>query len=58
MALLDVSGAAEYLGVTDRQVRDLWAKRKLTGVKVGRLVRFDQRDLDRFIEDNRFEAFR
>jgi excisionase family DNA binding protein len=58
MALLDVSGAAEYLGVTDRQVRDLWAKRKLTGVKVGRLVRFDRRDLDRFIEDNRHEAVR
>lgn len=58
MALLDYEQAAKYLGTTPRHVRELWAKRRLPGVKVGRLVRFDIGDLDKFIESNRREAVR
>lgn len=52
-ALLDKAGAAQYLATTERHVQDLWVKRQLTGVKVGRLVRFAKSDLDAFIEANR-----
>lgn len=54
--LLDYVGAARYLGTTPRHVRELWAKRYLAAIKVGRHVRFSRRDLDAFIAANRVEA--
>jgi len=56
--LLDDQGAADYLGTTRRHVRKLWAERRLPAIKVGRLVRFDQRDLDAYIKARRVEAVR
>ena len=56
--LLDWDGAAERLGVTPRQVRELWAKRRLAGIRIGKHVRFDPGDLDRYIADHRVEAVR
>ena len=38
--LLDYEAAAMFLGVSPRLVRELWQRRELTGVKVGRRVRF------------------
>ena len=52
-ALLDYEGAAHYLCTTPRHVRELWAKRHVAAVKVGRRVRFTQSDLDSFIATNR-----
>lgn len=54
--LLDLKGAAQYMDDTERHVRELWQSRRLAGVKVGRKVRFDLRDLDEFIERNRVGA--
>lgn len=54
--LLDYSAAAEYLATTERHVRDLWNRRQVAAVKVGRLVRFRRVDLDAYIERNRTEA--
>lgn len=51
--LLDGSEVAARLGVTARTVRELWARGKLSGVKVGRRVRFTEEDLADFIERNR-----
>ncbi|WP_366526708.1 helix-turn-helix domain-containing protein [Ferrimicrobium sp.] len=56
--LLDYDQAATYLNTSARHVRQLWQDRKLSAVKVGRLVRFDTRDLDKFIDANRHEATR
>lgn len=56
--LYDKAGAAEYLGTTVRHIERLWAERKITGCKVGRKVRFSERDLDDFIARNRVEAMR
>jgi excisionase family DNA binding protein len=56
--LLDYEAAASYLGTTSRHVRKLWASRELSGIKVGRLVRFDRRDLDAYVERQRVEAVR
>ena len=50
---LDVAAAADYLGTTPRHVRELQYRGALAYIKVGRLVRFDQDDLDLFIERNR-----
>ncbi len=56
--LLDYPEAAGYLGTTERHVRRLWQERRLTGVRVGRKVRFRQIDLDLYVESQRVEAVR
>lgn len=54
--LLDVAGAADYLTTSEHFVRRLVRERRVTYVKVGRFVRFDPDDLDRFIEAGRQEV--
>lgn len=54
--LLDYPDAAQYMGTTERHIRELWATRRLTGVKLGGRVRFDQADLDAYIEANKVRA--
>lgn len=51
-------GAAERLGVTERQVQELWARRELGGTKIGKHVRFSDADLRDYIERHRVEAKR
>jgi excisionase family DNA binding protein len=51
--LLDTKAVATYLGVSDWTVRELYWRGDLTGVKIGRLVRFDREDLDAFIQRNK-----
>jgi excisionase family DNA binding protein len=58
MALLTYEQAAQYLGTTPRHIRHLYQRRELPAVKVGKLVRFDVRDLERFVEARRVEATR
>lgn len=57
MQLLDMDAVAERLGVTRRMVRKLWDTRKISGVKVGRCVRFTERDVDEYVERNRRSVF-
>lgn len=54
----DWDKAAEYLAVTPRMVRELWARHDLSGIRVGRHIRFSQSDLDAFIEGHRRDAVR
>ena len=54
--LLDYAEAAHYLCTTPRHVRELWAKRCIAAVKVGRHVRFARGDLDAFIKARRVDA--
>jgi excisionase family DNA binding protein len=56
--LLDLGQAARYLGTTERHIRRLWQERRIAAVKIGRRVRFDQQDLDAFVEANRQRALR
>lgn len=51
--LLDVDDAAVRLGVTVRFVRRLVAERRIPYVKVGKFVRFDPADVERWIDDHR-----
>lgn len=48
--LLDRAGAAEYLGLTEHQIRGLVFRRQIPFMKLGRSVKFDIRHLDRWIE--------
>ena len=52
-ALLDVPGAAAYLGVTEAFVRRLVLERRVCYFKVGKFVRFRPVDLDAFVESGR-----
>ncbi len=51
--LLDVRGAAEFLGVSAWTVRTLIWRGDLVHVRVGRLVRVTVEDLEAFVEQNR-----
>ncbi len=52
-ALLDVAGAAAYLGVTNAFVRRLVLEKRVRYFKVGKFVRFRPVDLDAFVEAGR-----
>jgi excisionase family DNA binding protein len=51
--LLDVAGAADYLGVSEAFVRRLVLERRVRYYKVGKFVRFRPVDLDAFVEAGR-----
>jgi excisionase family DNA binding protein len=50
--LLDISGAALALGVTDRMVRRLVEQRRIRVYKVGKHVRIAQSDINEFLQSN------
>jgi len=51
--LLDVAGAATYLGVSEVFIRRLVLERRIRYFKVGKFVRFRPPDLDAFVEAGR-----
>jgi excisionase family DNA binding protein len=55
---LDVTAAAAYLGVKPRYIRHLVHERRIAYYKVGRLLRFEQRDLDHFLATGRIAPAR
>jgi excisionase family DNA binding protein len=52
---LDIAGVAEQFGTNPRHVRRLMAEQGLPYIKLGRLVRFSQRDLDAWTAARRVE---
>jgi excisionase family DNA binding protein len=54
-SLLDVAGAAAYLGVSLRQVYRLRETEDLPVVRIGRRILFERDALDRFVERCREE---
>ena len=50
--LTDVPGAAAWLHTSERHIRHLIANRKIPFTRVGRLIRFDVNELDRWLESN------
>lgn len=53
--LLDVEGAAKYLGVKVSSIRNLIAQRSVVHYKVGRRAMFKREDIDQFVEQNKRE---
>lgn len=56
--LVDIAAAAQRLGVSVRFVRRLVDERRVPFYKIGRYVRFDIADLDRFAMQGRVEPSR
>jgi excisionase family DNA binding protein len=56
--LLDLEGAAKYLHDSPRHVRSLWERREIAAIRIGRKIRFDPEDLDRYIDSQRVKALR
>lgn len=54
--LMSSEAAAEYLAITSRHLRDLVARRDIPYFKVGRLLRFDRRELDKWLDENKVEV--
>jgi excisionase family DNA binding protein len=52
--LLSVKGAAIYLGRTEQAIQHLIFTHELPVVRVGRRVHLDRRDLDAWIEKNKY----
>ncbi len=51
--LLTIEQLADHLGVTERHVRRLVAERRIPFLKVGRFVRFDPTDVNRWLDRTR-----
>lgn len=51
--LLNIKATAERLATTERHVRELIYRRELPYLKVGRLVRVDSQDLERWLAAQR-----
>jgi excisionase family DNA binding protein len=53
--LLDIFEAANYIARNEAYMRRLVASREIAFIKVGRLLRFDPRDLDAHLDAGRVE---
>jgi excisionase family DNA binding protein len=51
--LIDITGAAEQLGVSVRYVRRLVSQRRIPYVKLGHYLRFDPAEIDAWIDRSR-----
>lgn len=52
------AAAAEYLGMTERQVRDAARKNRITYVRLGQYLRFRLTDLNEYLDTNTVRAVR
>ena len=53
---LDLEQVAKILGVSERTVLRLLGKKEIKGFKVGRAWRFEQSDIDNYVERQRKKA--
>ncbi len=53
--LLNITQVAEHLGVNVRHVRRLVYERRIPFIKWGHLIRFDPADVQRWMEENKYE---
>lgn len=54
--LVDIAAAAQKLGVSVRYMRRLVGERRIPYVKLGHYVRFDEHELERWIDSSRVDA--
>ncbi len=54
--LMTIAQVAQYLGVTERHIRRLVSERRIPHVRWGRLIRFDPRKIDKWIEEAAVDA--
>lgn len=54
--LLTPAEAAEYIGRSEDGIRQMVHRRQIPHVKTGKLLRFDIRDLDMWINEHKVQA--
>lgn len=54
--LVDLEAVATYLALTPKAVSHMVQRHQIPFVRLGRRVRFDLRQIDRWVEAQRFEA--
>ena len=54
---MDIATAAIQLGVTKNTLYSWVSQRKIAFIRVGRLVKFDQYDIDAWIDGNKVKPF-
>lgn len=57
-ALESLGEVARRLGTSERHVRRLVDERRIPFVKVGRFIRFDEHDVEHWLDDQRFDPSR
>jgi len=55
--LIDVKETADYLGCTVSTLYSWVSQKKIPYVKIGRLVKFDQCDIDAWIEERKVKPY-
>lgn len=53
--LLTIDDAAQMLAIRPWTLRSWVSQRKIPYVKIGRLVRFDSKELEKFVDQNKVE---
>ena len=53
---VDVKAVAEFLGSSERHVRELVYRRAIPFYKVGRLLRFRLSEVEAWVSESRFDA--
>jgi len=48
--LMSVDEIAQYLGLQKQTIYNWLHKKKISGLKIGKVWRFDRRDIDKWIE--------
>jgi len=56
--LMDVEELAAYLKLKKQTIYNWLHKNKITGIKVGRVWRFDKRDIDRWLTEQRKKSLK
>ena len=54
-SMLDIAGLAKHLGVTERFVRRLVEDNRVPYLKIGKFVRFDPNEIDRWLDTKRVQ---
>lgn len=56
--LLKLSEVVEYLNVSEITVRRLIDRGKISFYKIGKSLRFREEDIEKYLEDNRFDVLK
>jgi len=56
-SLIDMKTVSEQLGVTKNTLYSWCCQKKIPYVKIGRLTKFDQKDIDAWVEARKIKPF-
>ena len=57
-SLLTIEELSAYLGIKKQTIYNWLHQRKISGIKIGKVWRFDRRDIDRWLKECKIRNFR